>query len=95
MTASFVDSNIWLYALVQKQDDKDEGKHELAIQVIQPGMTISEQVIAEVTANLIRKTDTSSQEITAYLKEFYSLYQVIYLGGCPRTRIVTKITEIL
>ena len=41
-------------------------------------MTISEQVIAEVTANLIRKTDTSSEEISAYLKEFYSLYHVIY-----------------
>ncbi len=78
MTASFVDSNIWLYALVQKQNEKDKGKHEVATQVIQPGMIISEQVIAEVTANLIRKTDTSSQEITAYLKEFYSLYQVVY-----------------
>lgn len=73
MTASFVDSNIWLYALVQKQNENDKGKHELATQIIKPGIYISEQVIAEVTVNLIRKTDTSQQEVSAYLKEFYRL----------------------
>lgn len=77
MIASFVDSNIWLYALTKHQAVKDNGKHELAKKTIRPGMFISEQVISEVTVNLLRKFSTQETEITAYLYEFYKLYQVI------------------
>ncbi len=77
MIASFVDSNIWLYALVQKQPDNDMGKHEQALATIKPGMFMSEQVIAEVIVNLLRKTNTTETEISAYLHEYYTLYHVI------------------
>ena len=57
MSASFIDSNIWLYALIEKQNDQDREKHIQARKIIKPNMFISEQVIAEVTVNLLKKNE--------------------------------------
>ena len=52
---SFVDSNIWLYALVLRPGE--EARHQQAQSLISAPLqrTISEQVIAEVSVNLLRK----------------------------------------
>jgi predicted nucleic acid-binding protein len=51
----FVDSNIWLYAFIHRQDE--DKRHEQARNLIRHcgGITVSEQVIAEVSVNLLKK----------------------------------------
>ncbi|BAS55771.1 hypothetical protein NIES2135_49370 [Leptolyngbya boryana NIES-2135] len=74
----FVDSNIWLYALIQNQDVK---KHEIANQLVQSGaIVISTQVINEVCINLIRKAAFSEQQIYEVVNAFYQMYTVIEPG---------------
>jgi predicted nucleic acid-binding protein len=49
----FVDSNIWLYAFIHRPDE--DKRHEKAGNLIRhsSGITVSEQVIAEVSVNLL------------------------------------------
>jgi predicted nucleic acid-binding protein len=50
----FIDSDIWLYALIQSQD---QTKHEIANQLTRlDDIFISTQVINEVCVNLIKKS---------------------------------------
>jgi predicted nucleic acid-binding protein len=51
----FVDSNIWLYAFIHRSDG--DKRHEQARNLIRysRGITVSEQVIAEVSVNLLKK----------------------------------------
>lgn len=51
----FVDSNLWLYAFVCRPGE--ESKHDKARELVEKPVRyiVSEQVIAEVSANLLRK----------------------------------------
>ena len=51
----FVDSNIWLYAFIHRPDE--DKRHEQARNLIRysRGIKVSEQVIAEVSVNLLKK----------------------------------------
>jgi predicted nucleic acid-binding protein len=60
----FIDSNIWLYALIQSQD---QTKHEVANQLTRlDNIFISTQVIDEVCVNLLNQ-----QEIKDIITGFY------------------------
>jgi predicted nucleic acid-binding protein len=71
----FIDSNIWLYAMIQSQDPR---KHKIANEVTRSkNIFISTQVINEVCSNLIKKTSLSKQEIQGIITGFYQSCTVI------------------
>ncbi|MGE0884435.1 MAG: hypothetical protein AB7P14_12895 [Blastocatellales bacterium] len=68
----FVDSNIWLYALIASQD-KD--KSSRAQQVLQStNLCLSTQVINEVCLNLIKKAGMAEADIQNLIESFHSRY---------------------
>lgn len=72
---AFIDSNIWLYALIQGQDLLKEKRANELIQTI--GKTIiSVQVVNEVAANLLKKAGFTEQEIRELVESFYELHTV-------------------
>jgi predicted nucleic acid-binding protein len=75
----FVDSNVWLYALL---DGEDQSKRQRAISLIRAGShTVSPQVINEVCHNLRRKGDATERDLCALIQTFH------------RKHTVTPITE--
>lgn len=75
---AFIDSNIWLYALIQGQDTTKEAHANTLIQTI-PVIAISSQVINEVAVNLIKKAAFTEEEIRTLVNSFYQLYTVVPL----------------
>ena len=74
----FIDSNVWLYAFIEGQD---EDKSRIAKELIGNNRpTLSAQVINEVCVNLIRKTEVSEEEIRALIASFYKRYIVLELS---------------
>lgn len=73
----FVDSNIWLYALLDMQEEQ---KRRAAAQIIaQASIVISTQVINEVCRNLLKAGSFTEAEITEYIESAYNRYRVIEL----------------
>ncbi|MFN0088406.1 MAG: PIN domain-containing protein [Blastocatellia bacterium] len=73
----FVDSNIWLYALIEGEDAV---KSVRAREVIQRGsLCVSAQVINEVCLNLIRKTGMAEPAIQDLIDSFHRKYIVALL----------------
>jgi predicted nucleic acid-binding protein len=76
----FVDSNIFLYAFTQIDDDsKDEEirKQEIASNIILGNISISTQVINEVSNNFIRKLGFSNSDVKEFVESCYSRYNII------------------
>ena len=66
----FVDTNIWLYALVP---DIDDPKHVVAADLVL-GLTrplINSQVIREASSNLLKKTDIAEARLRAIIQDWY------------------------
>ncbi len=80
MTASeqdlcFIDTNVWLYALVTSQDAR---KASIAKTVILGKATaVSHQVINEVCVNLIKKTHMPEADLQELIASFYSRCVVV------------------
>lgn len=73
----FIDSNIWIYAVTQSQDNPPDPRHEIARQLItQVQPCLSVQVINEVTVNLLRKFKFGESEIRSLIRSFYNTYMV-------------------
>jgi len=71
----FIDSNIWLYVFMQRQEN---AKAAIAKSIIQHNhVVISTQVINEVCANLLKKTSFSETELQELITTFYKKYVVI------------------
>ena len=71
----FIDSNIWIYAATQSQDNPPDPRHETARQLItQVQPCLSVQVINEVTINLLRKFNFGEAEIRSLVRSFYKNY---------------------
>jgi predicted nucleic acid-binding protein len=71
----FIDSNIWLYALIQTQD---QTKHEISNRITRfDNIFISTQVVNEVCTNLIKKAGLNQQEIKNIIAGFYKSYTVL------------------
>jgi predicted nucleic acid-binding protein len=74
----FIDTNVWLYAFIQSQD---QSKSAIAKAIIQrDGIVISSQVINEVCVNLIRKARFDEASIRQLIESFYDKYQVAEIG---------------
>lgn len=74
---AFVDSNIWLYAFALRPGE--EARHERARVLVEaPGhYTISEQVIAEVSKNLLQKAQLPEERLIEIVESFYARCQVV------------------
>ncbi len=74
---SFVDTNIWLYAFLNKQDAY---KREVAQKVVkQKDIIISTQVINELCANLLKKGKLDETQITSLVRSLYKRYGIVDL----------------
>ena len=71
---TFVDSNVWLYALIAAQEP---AKSELARRMISSTRIVSVQVINEVCVNLLRKGRRSEDEIAEVIRAFHSRHRVV------------------
>ncbi len=74
----FVDSNIWLYAFI---DAQNEGKKSKIAQSVLLGddIRLSTQIINEVCVNLIKKTIFTESEIEQLIISIYNRYSVTEL----------------
>jgi len=69
----FVDSNIWLYAFM----DQNEEKREKALDILSSSNVISTQVINEVCTNLIRKASYTEFEIQQTIENIKNQYEIL------------------
>jgi predicted nucleic acid-binding protein len=85
MDKIFIDSNIWLYRLLDdpKSDPQDyQFKRLIAIDLTQPSeciIVISTQVITETCAVLKRKTQITNEDILELVKEFEEQCEIVNL----------------
>ncbi len=72
----FVDSNIWLYAFIRKPDE--DCRHEQARELVRRcrDIAVSEQGIAEVSSNLLKKGGFSEERLSPIVEAFYRRYRV-------------------
>ena len=74
----FIDSNIWLYALFEPSQDEQHKQQQAAALLAEDCPTsISEQVIAEVCANLLRRKACDEPELLGYVESFYRRCRVL------------------
>lgn len=76
----FLDSNIWLYALLKKRQPSSDDlrKAQVSTHLIDSaGVVVSVQVINEVSANLIKKANFDEFQIRSLIQSFYNGCQVI------------------
>ena len=73
----FIDSNIWLYALIQsKSEQKKSLKAKVCIETAD-SIIISTQVVNEVCVNLMRKGNKDTTYINQFIHDFVLSYNVI------------------
>ena len=77
---AFIDSNIWLYAFILRADE--ETKHTRASALIEAAdhYSISTQVIAEVSSNLLRKAGMAEDALLDIVASFYQQCRVLESG---------------
>lgn len=73
----FLDSNIWLYALLPHQDVLKVSSAISLIKNKRREIVISSQVVIEVAANLLRKGNFSEPQVAKFIKDAYQNFQVI------------------
>jgi len=79
----FIDTNVWLYAFIQTQD---QDKSLIAKTTIQNGeIVVSTQVINEVCVNLIKKARFDEESIRRLIESFYSKYNVAAIDKATLT----------
>jgi predicted nucleic acid-binding protein len=66
----FIDTNVWLYAFIQSQDQNKSAKAQVLIQ--QSDIIISSQVVNEVCVNLIKKAHLDERSIRKLINAFYN-----------------------
>jgi len=77
ITNCFIDTNIWLYALVETDDTT---KSVIARTLIRESeAVVSVQVINEVCVNLLRHANFNEMQITQLIKSFYDKCRVAEL----------------
>ena len=69
----FLDSNIFLYAF----SSKDLTKQKIASSLVLKPLTISTQVINEVSNNLLKKLKFSNDDIAEFIEDCYIRYSII------------------
>lgn len=73
--SAFIDSNVWIYLLVQGQDDR---KRVVARALIEgKRFFVSTQVIGEVCVGLLRKGAMTEREVRGSINSFYRNHAVM------------------
>ena len=73
----FVDSNVWLYALI---DSEDARKSERAREILaSPNLIVSTQVINEVCVNLRRRASIPEVQVRDLVRSFFEKCRVVEL----------------
>lgn len=75
LPATFVDTNIWLYAFIESDEPGKSSRAREALIQITP--IISTQVIHEVCVNLLKKGGFTEDKIRVLVADFYQKYLVI------------------
>jgi len=74
----FIDTNIWLYAFIQTEEDE---KFKKAQNVIAGNeIIISSQIINEICVNLLKKAEFAESRIYSLISDFYKKYTVFELS---------------
>lgn len=73
----FIDSNIWLYALIQSKGEQKKSLKAKACIDTADSIVISTQVVNEVCVNLMRKGNKEAVFINQFIHDFVSSYPVI------------------
>lgn len=71
----FVDSNIWLYALIETDDRVKSEVASRLLDEITP--VVSTQVVNEVSVNFLRKAPVTEVEVRQLIESFFAKYAVI------------------
>jgi predicted nucleic acid-binding protein len=73
----FIDSNIWLYAFISRSSE--ELKQAKATELVEKAVryVVSEQVIAEVSVNLLRKAKIEDNHLMRVVESFYGRCEVV------------------
>ena len=74
----FIDSNVWLYALIESDDPRHKTAKEKIRQVEAP--VVSSQVVSEVCVNMLKKAGQNEAFIRELVSSFFSKYLVVPLG---------------
>jgi predicted nucleic acid-binding protein len=75
----FIDTNIWLYALIEDDDPGKSARAKLLIET-RSAVIVSTQVIKEVCVNLIKKAQLSEQHVQQLIESFYAKYLMVELS---------------
>ncbi|MFQ4136456.1 PIN domain-containing protein [Nodosilinea sp. PGN35] len=78
--AYFLDSNIWLYALLKKRQPTSDDLHKAQVSnhlINAPGVVVNTQVINEVCVNLVKKARFDEFQVQTLIQDFYSGCRVI------------------
>lgn len=73
----FIDSNVWIYALMTGDDERIAAATQLI--ETQPSIVVSTQIVNEVCNVLLRKHRVSNDNIITYIDYFYQEYVVTVL----------------
>ncbi len=73
----FIDSNLWLYAMLPQQDQQREMSAKQLITTNRANIVISTQVVNEITNNLLRKGNFPEQAIRRTIRSMYHDLQII------------------
>ena len=73
----FVDSNIWLYSLIQQSDGdaRHQRSVDILLQLVRP--VISSQVIREICSNLIKKLHMPEEQLRVLILSWYQDCELI------------------
>ena len=71
----FVDSNVWLYAVIESPESAT--KSATARAMVTERRLVSTQVINEVCVNLLRKAHRTEEEIRRVVQAFYAQHRVV------------------
>ncbi len=74
----FVDTNIWLYALIEGDDPQKTARAKALLEASRAIM-VSTQVINEVCINLLKKAQFSEPQVQQLIESFYAKYRVVEL----------------
>ena len=82
----FIDSNLWLYAMLPQQDQQKEVHANQLITRNRDKIIISTQVINEITNNLLRKGNFTEHAIRMTIRSLYHDFQVIPMSKAIQER---------
>ena len=71
-----IDTNVWLYAFSQNQDQQKTQRAKALIRRTAP-IALSTQVINEVSVNVLRKFQADEQDVRKLIRSFYRKYLVV------------------